>query len=161
MDIFEQQRRSLEDTSKRLIGQINTADFVTRSRTFLNFNQLKTLPPNRVPPIEKPVYKQPSYKDALEPEEIRKYLQKNFLGSIEILSPMPKESGYEYPILRHVTKEGSLEEIKLSVSGATTAMALSEFATIHNGSDDQNDFLKILHWGSMQQKYWNWFLTQI
>ena len=90
LETFQQQRRRFEETSRRLIGQINNTDFVINTRTFLTYNQLQNLPHGEFHFREKLVYKEPLYQAALHSGEFQTYIQQNFLGYIDTVRAEPK-----------------------------------------------------------------------
>ena len=150
LDSFEQQRSRLKDTSKTLISEVNTTDFVIRSREFLSCNQLQALPQNPFLFIEEPVYRQPLNADELYPGELRIYLQENCIGHIDKMRVEPGQSEYHVQPHRQVSTERT--QSVYSVSGTSINTALSEeysnpysqpeSISIHNGSDYQDDFLE-------------------
>ena len=97
--------------------------------------------------MEKLVYKEPLYQEALRPEDFQSYLQQNFLGYIDTVRAEPTENRYQGTILRQVSIERT--QSVYSVSGGSiaetfpdasdTPSSQSDSTTIYDGSDRQEN----------------------
>ena len=73
-------RKDLEETSKQLLEHTTSPDFISKSNTFFLYNHLKKLP-EEGPKIRKRwIYRRPSYRQMLDPEEFREYVLQHILG---------------------------------------------------------------------------------
>ena len=94
LDSYDQHRKSLEDTSRRYIGQVNSKDFVSRARTFLAYTELKVLPNDEHRTLDEPIYMQPVF----DCEKFRGYIRQYMLDHIELARSKPMSSEKKYPV---------------------------------------------------------------
>ena len=128
LESFEQQRRMLENTSRKLIAQINNPDFVKRTKKFLSNNQPQNLPL------------------ALRIGEFRTYMQQNFLGYIDTVRAETKESRYQGTFDPQVSTERA-QSID-TVSDEPIATALSDTSSTNSSQPDST----VIHYKSDYQE---------
>ena len=128
LESFEQQRRMLEDTSRKLIAQINNPDFVKRTKKFLSDNQPQNLPL------------------ALRIGEFRTYMQQKFLDYIDTVSAEPKSSRYQGTFDLQVSTERA-QSID-SLSDEPIATALSDTSNTNSSQPDST----VIHYKSDYQE---------
>ena len=73
-------RKDLEETSRHLLEQTPSLDFISRSYTFLSYNRLKELPEDTQKIWKRWLYRHPSYKQTLDPKPFQEYVQQHILG---------------------------------------------------------------------------------
>ena len=121
-------RRDVEETGRKLLEQTASPDFITRSSTFLSYNQLKELPENRQRIWKRILYRDPSYKYALDSEQFRKYVEQHILGYFAPDRPGQLLSDNDdlsiSPFKRHGSFTGSIQSL-YSVGASSHATALS------------------------------------
>ena len=130
-------RKDMEETSRQLLKQVTSPDFISRSNTFLLYNQLKELPKDGYKVWKLWMYRRPSYKQTLDPEQFREYVQQNILGYFAPDRSSLLVSDNTDPSQVHLTRQGSIQSLYSDTSQLLFMSTVSGFPAL----DKQHEFL--------------------
>ena len=102
-------RKDIEETSSQLLEVTKSPDFISRSNAFLSQTQLKKLPEDRMKIWKGYLFRHPSYKKALNPEQFLEYVLQHIRGYFVPNRPGQLSRDNTHPSLDHLTRERNIQ----------------------------------------------------